>query len=243
MKNTFKNRLVCILAVVLILTGLFAGCIPVRVTGSGNVIERSFDFTGFKKVRISYGFKADVKQSDTYGIKVSADDNLFDYIIVKKTGDVLYIGLKPGSYEHSQFQAAITMPSLQGIELSDGGRTTVSGFNSKDNLVVRLSDGTGLLGSLTAGNIDITLTDGSSVQLAGSANGIKIVSHDGSQSILEDFSVIDADLTIGDGGIVLITVTGTLNANLSAGSYVIYKGDPTLGNIELSSGSNLSKGD
>ncbi len=241
MKIALKNTLVLLLTIILIATSLFIGCIPVRVTGSGNVITHTFDFLDFNEIRISYGFTADVKASNTYSIKIAADDNLFDYISINKNGSTLSIGLKAGSYGQSHLQATVTMPVLKGIELSDGGKTVISGFNSSENLFIKLSDGTALSGSIAAGNVDITLTDGSRVQLEGSAKDIKIVSHDGSQAYLENFSVINTDLNIGDGGTVRINASGTLNANLSAGSHVTYKGSATTGVVKLSSGASISK--
>jgi hypothetical protein len=241
MSAVIKKRIVFLLAGVLVVTILLSGCVPVRVTGSGNMVSRTFNFVDFTKIRISYGFTAEVKASSTYGIEVTADDNLFDYIYVKKDDDTLSIGIKAGSYEQSHLQATIMIPSLQSIELSDGGRTNIIGFSSSNDLSIKLSDGTNLSGSLTAGNVDVALTDGSHLQLDGSARDIKIVSHDGSRADLEHFTVANTDLYIGDGGILTINVTGTLNAALSAGSHVTYVGNPTLGAIKLSSGSTLSK--
>ena len=227
--------------IVLVVTSLLPGCIPVQVTGSGNIVKKNFSFADFNKVRISYGFTAEVKLSSAYSIEVTADDNLFDYIYVKKDNDTVSIGIKAGSYKQSQLQVTVMMPSIHSIELSDGGSTVVSGFNSSDDLSIKLSDGTKLSGSLTAGNVDIYLTDGSRIELEGSAKDIKVISHNGSKAYLENFSVTNTDLNISDGGTLTINVAGTLNANLSAGSHVTYKGDPTLGDIKLSSGSTISK--
>jgi hypothetical protein len=241
MKDVVKRKVTLLLSAMFMVTGLLPGCIPIQVTGSGHIISQTFNFSDFNKVRISYGFTAEVKKSSTYSIEINADDNLFDYISVKKDGDTISIGLKAGSYGQSHLQATIMMPSLRGIELSDGGRTEVSGFSSSDDLSIKLSDGTRLSGSLTAGNVNITLTDGSRIELEGSAKDIKIISHDGSQAYLENFRVANTDLFIGDGGTLTINVTGTLNADLSAGSHVTYKGNPTLGVIKKSSGATLTK--
>ena len=241
MKDNVKRRVALFMSAMLVVIGLLPGCIPFQVTGSGHVISQTFNFSDFNKVRISYGFTAEVKKSNTYGIEVTADDNLFDYISVKKDGDTISIGLKSGSYGQSHLQATIMMPSLRGIELSDGGRTEINGFSSSDDLSIKLSDGTKLSGSLTAGNVNITLTDGSRIELEGSAKDIKIISHDGSRAYLENFSVANTDLYIGDGSTLTINVTGTLNADLSAGSHVTYKGNPTLGVIKKSSGATLTK--
>jgi hypothetical protein len=241
MRSGLKKIMTLLLAGIITATGLLVSCAPVRVTGSGNIETRTFNFVDFSRLRISYGFTAEVKASDTYKIEITADDNLFDYISVKKDGDVLSIGLQSGSYEQSHVKAAIMMPGLDSIELSDGGRTEVSGFSSSHDLSIKLSDGTVLSGSLTAGNIDVNLTDGSHVDLEGSANDIKIISHDGSVVNLENFTVANADLSIGDGGILIIKVKGTLNANLSAGAHVTYVGNPSIGSIRLSGGATISQ--
>ncbi len=221
---------------------LLSGCFPVRVTGSGNTISRTYNYTNFNRIQIASGFTTSVKSSSTYSIEVTADDNLFDYISVKNDGGALSIGLKTGSYEQTHLKATILMPGLQGVDLSDGSRTEVDGFNSTNTLSIKLSDGSNLSGDLTAGNVDINLTDGSRIGLKGSGKDIKVVSHDGSRADLEDFSAVNADLNIGDGGTLTINLSGTLNANLSAGSHVTYTGNPTLGNINLSAGSTLNRG-
>jgi len=241
MKDNVK-RLILLLVGSVVITGLLSGCFPARVIGSGNTISRAYNYIGFNKIQSASGFTTSVKASSTYSLEVAADDNLFDYISVKKDGDTLSIGLKSGSYEQTHLKATLLIPGLQGVELSDGSRAEVDGFSSADKLSIKLSDGSNLSGSMTAGNVDISLTDGSRIGLEGSAKDIKVVSHDGSRADLEDFSVVNADLNIGDGGTLTIRLSGTLNANLSAGSHVTYTGNPTMGTINLSSGSTLNRG-
>lgn len=239
--NEKLNRILLFVGIPVIAV-LLSGCLPARVIGSGNTINRTYNYINFTKIQIASGFTTSVKSSSTYRVEVTADDNLFDYISVKKDGDALSIGLKSGSYEQTHLKATILMPALQGIELTDGSRTEVDGFNSTDDLSIKLSDGSNLSGSLTAGDVDITLTDGSRIGLEGSGKDIKVVSHDGSRADLEDFSAVNADLNIGDGGTLTISLSGTLNANLSAGSHVTYTGNPSLGAINLSAGSTLNRG-
>jgi hypothetical protein len=239
MRNPLKIGCILLAAIVLAVVGVLSSCTGLRVTGSGNIISKTYDFADFTKIHLSYGFTAEVKASNSYKIEVNTDDNLFDFIYVKKDGDTLSIGMKPGSYEQSQLQATIMLPVLHGMVLSDGGRTNVSGFSSSDDLSIKLSDGTRLTGSLTAGNVDIGLIDGSRVELTGSAQNFKIISHDGSRAVLADFTVTNASLNIDDGGTISIGVTGKIDADLSAGSHVTYKGNPSMGSIKLSSGSTL----
>ena len=72
-----------------------------------------------------------------------------------------------------------------------------------------------------SGGLD--LSGGSRVVLTGSADDLVVKGSGGSQLDLETFSVANADV------------------NLSGGSKVIYIGEPTLGDINLSGDSTLSK--
>jgi hypothetical protein len=243
MDSFVKTKLVVFTLVIGLLTAvLTVGCGQVRVTGSGNVVNKTYTYSDFTKLYIAYGFTAEVKASTTYKIEVKADDNLFDYISVTKQGELLTVRMKPGSYSQSHLQVTISMPVLKDIKLTDGGKTEVSGFSSSNDLNVWLADGTKLTGSITAQNVKITLTDGSYIELNGSGNNFNLVNRNGSRADLQNFTVVNADVSISDGGNLNIRATGTLNADLTAGSRVIYFGNPTLGNIKLAAGSTVTKG-
>jgi hypothetical protein len=240
MRYILKKSLV-LFVLVIMLTGILPGCVVVQASGSGNVVKRNCIYKDYTKLKIYSGFTVEIKAADTFGIEVAADDNLFKYIIVQKDSDTVSIGCKTGSYSRSHFNATVMMPGLQGVELSDGTHVNVSGFSSSDGFSCKIEDGSALTGSISAGDVVISLTDGSRIELAGTASSLKLTSHDGSHANLGNLAVNNADLTVGDGGTSTINVNGTLNFNLSAGSLVTYNGNPTMGNINLSSGSTLTK--
>jgi len=243
MKTKLTASLVMVLAVLLGGAGLPAGCSAVRVEGSGNVISRTFDFADFSRVTVFGGLDADVKAGSAFRVEVTTDDNLFPYVVVRKNGDTLEIGMRSGSFRPTRQQTTVSMPDLGGLRLSDGSKVTISGFESSTAFAATLTDGSGLSGRLKARDVSLTLHDGSRVELEGSAQSLKIVSRDGSRCTLEDFVVVNADLDIGNGGTAGIRVTGTLNASLDDGSRVTYAGSPTLGTITLTHGATLSRED
>lgn len=104
-----------------------------------------------------------------------------------------------------------------------------------------MSRGSRITGSITAGDADFGLSGGSQVNLEGTADDLEINSSGGSQLDLEAFSVNNADVNISGGGRATVNVSGTLDVNLSGGSRVLYIGEPTLGDIDLSGDSTVSK--
>ena len=103
----FRNRILVVypLIVITAISCLLNGCIVSQVKGSGNVVSREFKYANFTKVKIGGGFQANIVASNEYKITLTVDDNLFDYILLEKSGDTLNIRLKSGSY--TQFLEAI----------------------------------------------------------------------------------------------------------------------------------------
>ena len=59
---------------------------------------------------------------------------MVDKLKVSKVGDALSIALEPGIYTRTTLRAVVTMPDIEGLELSGGFRGTVSGFVSPASL-------------------------------------------------------------------------------------------------------------
>ena len=214
-----------------------------RVVGSGNLVTEEKDFSDFTIVEVGSGFEVEITQSSSYNINVTADDNLFDYIQVSKTGDTLTIRLKWGySYQSVTLRAEITMPELYELEFSGGTHGTVEGFSSSHEFVVELSGGSSLIGDFTtSGDAQFALSGGSHlIELDGAANDLRISASSGSDLELSDFHVHNADVNLSGGSRATINLEGRLDADLSGGSHLRYIGEPTMGDIQTSGGSTVA---
>ena len=256
-----KEAIVAVLVVVLLTSGLLVGCVGGMVRGSGNLDTQEFNFSDFTHVEVGSAFEVKVVQSDSYSVSVTADDNLFDYILVSKQGTTLQIRLKSASYISTTTRAEITMPQLRGLELSGATRGTVSGFSSTENLDIEVSGASSLdmsdisagdvefdisgaskvTGDITAGDAEFGLSGASSVQLEGSAKDIKVKASGASRAELSGFTVNNADVNFSGASNGMVNLDGRLDADLSGASKLGYIGEPTMGNINTSGGSTLSK--
>jgi hypothetical protein len=215
-----------------------------QVVGSENLVTQEKFFSDFSVVDAGNGFDVEIAQSSSYSIKITADDNVLDHVEVFKTSDTLTIRLRLGySYESVTLKSKITMPELHELELSGGTHGTIEGFSSSHEFVAGLSGGSFLSGDFTTtGDTQFALSGGSHLsELDGTANNLRISASSGSHLDLSDFHVHDASVTLSGGSHATINLDGKLDADVSGGSHLLYIGDPTMGDIDRSGGSTVSK--
>jgi len=163
-----------------ILIALTAACSQVT-SGSGEIVSQEMDLTGFDQLDISQGFNVEVSQGDEFSVVVRIDDNIVEYLQVEKTGDTLKIGLEGNRInDASTLQAEITMPSLTGLEVSEGSVVTVSG--NGDEISIDASGGSDAdLASFSVVNANIVASGGSEVTI--NASGILNADASGSSHV------------------------------------------------------------
>ena len=239
-----------IVVVVVVIAGLLStvlllgGWHPLgEVVGSGDLVTNEESFSDFTSVDAGSGFKVEISKASWYNVLVIADDNVMEYVEVKKSGDTLQIGVKWGySFRSVTLKVEISMPELRRIDLSGGAQGNLD-FSSAESFSLDLSGGSSMSGDFaTSGDMELDLSGGSKLPgLVGEANDLTIDASSGSQLDLSDFTVHNANIELSGGSSATINLDGRLDADLSGGSNLSYIGDPTLGNIERSSGSVINK--
>lgn len=234
------KKILAVLLMIISTSMFFIGCNI--LVGSGNLETQEYSFSDFKKVEIGNAFKFDIKRSDTYSITITADDNVIEHVKVSKSGDTLKIGLSPfGSLGAITLEADITLPQLTRLDISGASQGSVSGFSSNDDIDIEISGASQLTGDITAGDIDIELSGASNIELDGSAGNLVAEVSGASRCSLDNFPVNDADVEFSGASSGTINLSGRLDANLSGASRLYYIGEPTMGSINTSSASSLSK--
>lgn len=245
-----------------VITGFaVSGCGP-PVTGSGELETRELEFSDFMKLKVSHAFEVDVTRDDSFSVSITLDDNLFEYLDATRIGSTLYIRMKQGrTYLRSTQRASITMPELLSLDLSGASRVTVSGFSSSDALTLNLSgastldiqdvkagrtrlDASGaskVSGSIAMADGSFDLSGASSVELNGNGGDVTIDASGASSAALGSFTVADADVELSGASRATLNASGTLDANLSGGSTLRYRGNPTMGRVDVSGGSTISQ--
>ena len=228
---------VAIISTVVVLKGW-----PGGLVGSGNLETEEYAFTDFTEVEISSAFEFEIKQSSSYSINVTADDNVMEYVQVSQVGQTLKIGLGRVIWLGPvTLKASVTMPQLSGLDVSGASRGTVSDFSSTEDVDITVSGASRVTGDITAGNAEFDISGASTIQLEGSANDMIASVSGASRFNLDDFTVNNADVDFSGASSGTINLDGRLDADLSGASTLWYIGEPTMGSIDISGASTLSK--
>jgi hypothetical protein len=229
-------------AVAVICTLLILRVWPGVLIGSGNLETEEYAFANFTRVEISSAFEFEIKQSSSYSINVTADDNVIDYVQVSQDGQTLRIrlGTVP-SLRLVTLRASVAIPQLYGLTVSGASRGTVSDFSSSEGLNVTVSGASRVAGDITTGDIGFDVSGASTIQLEGSANDMVAVVSGASRFNLGDFTVNNANVNISGASSGTINLNGRLDANISGASTLLYIGEPIMGTINVSGASTFSK--
>jgi hypothetical protein len=212
----------------------------INVRGSGNLVTREMDFSGFKRLDVSSAFVVDVTQSDTYSVVVTVDDNLVDHLDVSKRGDTLYVGMDNVSLlGEATLRAKITVPTLEGLQTSGASKVTATGFRSSARFDLDVSGASSFDGDIDSGDVHMRVSGASSVTLDGSGGNADIGVSGASRARLEGFALQDVDVEASGASSATVNVAGRLNAAASGASTILYVGNPQLGRIEQSGASSV----
>ena len=133
------------LAVVLVMSAGCEGDGPIRIGVSEEVITEKKEFTGFTSVDAGSAFEVEITRSDSFSVVISAEESLFDYVEVTKTGNELKIYLNPRhiftdfTIGAKTLKAEITMPAIDELRLSGASRGTITGFRSSNDFDTHIS--------------------------------------------------------------------------------------------------------
>ena len=233
------------------------------MSGSGNLETREFDYDSFSRIEVGSAFDVEIMPSLEYSVRITLDDNLFDNLVVTRSGDTLKIGLRLG-YVYSNYtaRAEISLPELHHLGLSGATIGTARGFGSAEpfsaaisgashldielttdaGLDISLSGASTLFGSLTAGgDASFDLSGASSVEVSGAAANLDVSASGASGAELDGFTVGDADVHFSGASSGSLYVDGMLDAHLSGASHLYYRGTAVLGDVNASGGSGLSR--
>jgi len=247
----FRNgKAVTPLVIALIVLGvailLVAGTlIAYYASGVGNLKTETKQFSDFTKLDIGSAFEVTITQSSTYSVTVTASQGVVDRIDITKSGDTLSIQIQPGVIlGASTLKADISIPVLNGVTFSGAAHGTVSGgFSTTAGFTANLNGASTFeITDLTTQNVHVDLSGASSFTAQGTGNDLVAMVSGASNLQLSSFHTNNATMELSGASHATVNLDGRLDVTASGFSSLVYYGNPTLGNIDTSGGSTVSKG-
>ncbi|KAF0140114.1 MAG: hypothetical protein FD122_2749 [Stygiobacter sp.] len=153
-----KNRM--ILAALLALVTLSA-CTVWGIRGNGRMKEQNRNVVEFTRIDAGGAFSINVYVGKAPSLRISAEENLLQYIKTSVKGGTLYIDTKKNLNPKKEITIDITTPSLSALEASGANNVDVVGINEKE-FTVNLSG---------AGSVDLKgIAEKVRAELSGAGN-------------------------------------------------------------------------
>jgi hypothetical protein len=227
-----KLLIICLTLLAVSTMLLLTGCSAIfHTSGTGQIVEKTYDFKDFTNVEISNAYQYEITQSDNYSVVVSTPESLVDHLDIHISGNTLYIGMKFVLFSSSNLKITITMPQLINLSVTGACNGTATGFDSNSNLEIYLSGASRLdanfkagitkldiygdsriTGNLTAADTEIILSGASDLNMT-MQTGNMVITASGSSDIRGSLQAADCQFNLSG--------ASTCNISGAAGKTVI----------------------
>lgn len=222
--------------------GFLNSCDHDTIRASGEVTSLDYSITSYSELKVSDAFNTYVTFSETEtSVRIEANDNLHDKVIVKKEGSTLVIRLEKYTSVrgNATMNAYIMTNDISTFGISGASRLTLENEWVVSEGRIDLSGASEFTGEVNAERLNLDATGASSLDLFGDVvwlNGqLK-----GSSSIQDyDLSVENLKIELSGASEAFFTVNETIDVTASGASFLNYKGNATVNNKILSGSSEV----
>ena len=217
----------------------------ITVRPSGKITTEAHKVGEFTGLEISTDFQAFITFSDQTSVRIESDDNMHEHIKVAVEGSTLVIRQKgPINVRGRETLIAhISVPSLKLIDASGDAIVKLENKLTTDELSVSLSGDSKLDGELAVGNMSANIRGDSYLTISGSADKLDARVRGDSHLKSFDFKVAALKLNLSGDSIAKLTVTESMDVDISGDSVMKYKGSPKVEHQRVRGDSELAKVD
>ena len=201
--------ILAVVVIVAVTTGVFRVERPASSTGgSGVSVTDRREVAPFSSVELAGANTVVIHVGAQLSVAVTGDDNLVSRVTTVVRDGQLVIDNAGSFTTKSPMQVAVSVPSLDGVELAGAGTVTVDGVENAAFSAELGGDGT----LLAAGTVQLV-----TAVLAGHGT-----------LDLHDLVATDGTAQLQGTGTIRIHTTSTLDATLTGTGTILYGGDPTV---------------
>ena len=199
----------------------------------------------FSGIKVSGGIDVYLSQSDEYALAVSAStQKMKDDIETKIVDGILVISYNSryvSLNEKRYLRAYISFKTLQSIEGSGACNLNIQETFQSNALRLNLSGACDLKGKIDIGDMDAKLSGASTAKITGKINNLKLEASGASDLKNYGLQVENLVVTLSGASDVRIYVTNSLTVKASGASSLIYSGDPSKVDVDISGASSVKQ--
>ena len=201
---------------------ILVGCV-LAVASVGSAMAAPRDHSGFTRVDASAGTDVEVAVGSGFSVDVSGPGA--DRVVTRVSGETLVVERRRGFSWGTTPRALVrvTMPRVTGLSASSGADLAATGVNG--------------------GDITLDSSSGADLRVSGRCETFVADVSSGADIHAQELRCENGSVDASSGADARVFASGRLNVDASSGGGVVAYGNPSIGNVDLSSGGSLRRAD
>jgi hypothetical protein len=192
--------------------------------GSGNVVSESRNVSGFTKIDLSGAGELTIEQNGTEALTIEADDNLMPKVTSEVVDGTLRLG------EKSNLNLRLNKPVKYRVSVKDLSGLMISGSGSVT------------AAKITTSRLAVDISGSGTVKVAGTADEQQLAISGSGDYQAKDLQTKTASAEISGSGEAAVTVSESLDIQLSGSGTLTYYGNPPHVTQQSSGSGRVTKG-
>ena len=201
----------------------------------------------FDEIEVSTGIDLYITMGNSESVKVVADDDIIEKVKTEVRGKTLHIYMKNNNWlnifnwsGNKTRRAYVTLRDLKRINASSGSDVESENTLEGETLDIEVSSGSDVKLDVIYKEISLKSSSGSDARLSGKAKTFRANASSGSDIKARELQSSVCVVNVSSGSDATVSVSDELHANASSGGDVRYYGNPTVVDIDESSGGDVS---
>ncbi|WP_033956360.1 head GIN domain-containing protein [Psychroserpens jangbogonensis] len=197
------------------------------VKGNGDVTTTDREINGdFNAIEVSRGLDVYLTQGDTESIRVQADENLQEIIVVEVENGVLSIYADENIGSAASKKIMVNFKNIDRISASSGSDLISTNVISGDELKISTSSGSDVELEVEVESLICESSSGSDIKLSGSTNTFRADASSGSDIKAAKLKAIKTIAEANSGADITVNTSKELTAHANSGGDIKYYGNP-----------------
>jgi hypothetical protein len=223
---------------------ILVGANSIVIAGNSDKTETR-EVRDFNAIKVSTGIDLYLKMGDTEAVKIVADDDIIDRLVTEVKDGTLRIYMKRGDWfdwgGNKTRKAYVTVKEIVAVDASSGSDVKTENTLEGESLKINASSGSDVNMDLYFKNVSLNTSSGSDARLSGKVKTFEAEASSGSDIKAQELESKICKVRVSSGSDATVSVSDELYAKASSGGDVRYYGNPTIKDIEESSGGDVSR--
>jgi len=222
------------LAVIFFLAIIICSCRGVN--GSGNIKTEHRDVNQFDGVETSGSVDVDIKNGNTAGVEVEADDNVLPYIVTEVHDGILNVHYKSGMYfNNTHAKVYITASTLSKLHSSGSADiNAIDGIKNDGDIDIRVAGSGNINAVLDAPTITASASGSGNLVLKGKTRNFNCQVSGSGDVKCKDLLSENTTVRVSGSGTAQVYASVSLKADAAGSGDIRYSGNPQNPNIHTS---------